>query len=122
MDSYLEFVLERLSIAGKVTAKAMFGGHGLYSGDRFFGILFDGRLFFKTNEQSRAVYVARGMEPFTYEMKGRLMTMSYHELPPDVLETAAELVAWAGEAIKVASKLPLKVPKRSPNRSRQRPS
>ena len=45
MDSYLEFVLERLSVAGKVTAKAMFGGHGIYLGDVIFGLVVDGVLY-----------------------------------------------------------------------------
>jgi TfoX/Sxy family transcriptional regulator of competence genes len=44
------------------------------------------------------------MGPFTYESKGRVLTMSYHEVPPDVLENAPELVAWAQRAIQVAAK------------------
>ena len=59
-------------------------------GEHFFGILDEGRLFFKTDAQSQADYMARGMGPFTYESKGRVLTMSYHEVPPDVLENAPE--------------------------------
>jgi TfoX/Sxy family transcriptional regulator of competence genes len=44
------------------------------------------------------------MEPFTYESKGRVMTMGYHEVPPDVLENAPELVVWARRAIAVAAR------------------
>jgi DNA transformation protein len=62
-----------------------------------------GRLYFKVNETSRAAYVERGMGPFTYEMKGKVMTMGYYEVPPDVLENAAELVEWAERAIQVAA-------------------
>ncbi len=102
-DSFKEFVLDQLAAVPDLRARAMFGAHGLYSGGRFFGILDDGRLFFKTDAQSQADYVARGMGPFTYELKGRLMTMGYHEVPPDVLEAAPELVAWAERAIKVAT-------------------
>ena len=40
-------------------------------------------------------YTSRGMEPFTYKMKGKMMTIAYHEVPPDVLENAPELVAGA---------------------------
>jgi len=36
-------------------------------------------------------------------MKGHVMTMSYHEVPPDVLENSPELVAWANRAIEVAA-------------------
>ena len=102
-DSFKEFVLDQLSALPEVRAKAMFGAHGLYSGEKFFGILDEGRLFFKTDAQSQADYTARGMGPFTYEMKGRLMTMAYHEVPPDVLEQPHELTDWARRAIQIAA-------------------
>jgi DNA transformation protein and related proteins len=92
-DSFKEFVLDQLSALPDARARAMFGAHGLYSGEHFFGILDEGRLFFKTDAQSQADYTARGMGPFTYESKGKVMTMSYHEVPPDVLEQPQELAA-----------------------------
>ena len=103
-ESFKEFVLDQLRVLPDVRAKAMFGAHGLYQGEHFFGILDEGWLFFKTDAQSQAEYLARGMEPFTYESKGRTLTMSYHEVPPDVLENAPELVAWARRAIAVAAR------------------
>ena len=102
-DSFKEFVLDQLSALPELRAKAMFGAHGLYSGERFFGILDEGRLFFKTDAVSRADYTSRGMGPFTYEMKGKTMMMAYHEVPPDVLENAPELTDWARRAIRLAS-------------------
>jgi DNA transformation protein len=105
-DSFKSFVLDQLSALPEVRAKAMFGAHGLYQAGRFFGILDEGRLYFKVSKESRAAYAERGMKPFTYEMKGRVMTMSYYEVPPDVLENATELVAWAGRAFQVAATRP----------------
>jgi DNA transformation protein len=109
-DSFKEFVLDQLGALPELRARAMFGAHGLYSGEKFFGILDEGRLFFKTDASSQADYTARGMGAFTYEMKGRVMTMAYHEVPPDVLENAPELTSWARKAIQVAasSKKPVK--------------
>ena len=103
-ESFKEFVLDQLGTLPDVRARAMFGAHGLYSGGRFFGILDEGRLFFKTDAQSQADYIAYGMGPFTYESRGRVMTMGYHEVPPDVLENAPELVVWARRAIAVAAR------------------
>jgi DNA transformation protein len=102
-DSFKEFVLDQLGALPDVRAKAMFGAHGLYSGEKFFGILDEGRLFFKTDAQSQADYTSRGMGPFTYESKGKVLRMAYHEVPPDVLENAPELTAWARRAIQVAA-------------------
>jgi DNA transformation protein len=105
-DSFKEFVLDQLSALPDLRAKAMFGAHGIYSGDHFFGILDEGRLFFKTDERSQADYTSRGMGPFTYEMKGKVMSMAYHEVPPEVLEQPQELVVWARRAIALAAAKP----------------
>ena len=102
-DSFKEFVLDQLHALPDLRAKAMFGAHGLYSGENFFGILDDGRLFFKTDAQSQKEFIERGMGPFTYEMKGKTMSMAYHEVPPDILETSFELTLWAQRAIQLAA-------------------
>jgi DNA transformation protein len=121
-DSFKEFVLDQLHALPELRAKAMFGAHGLYAAEIFFGILADGKLFFKTDAPSQQDFVARGMEPFTYELKGRRMTMAYHEVPPDVLENSPELTAWARRAIQLAAaakkakKLPAKSKKKNAGR------
>ena len=102
-DSFKEFVLDQLSALPDVRARAMFGAHGLYSGDHFFGILDEGRLFFKTDAKSQNDYAARGMGPFTYESKGKALTMGYHEVSPEIFENAPELVLWARRAIGIAA-------------------
>jgi hypothetical protein len=38
-DSFKEFVLDQLGALPELRARAMFGAHGLYSGEHFFGIL-----------------------------------------------------------------------------------
>ena len=81
----------------------MFGGHGLYSGNSFFGILVEGRIYFKVDETSRATFIERGTGPFTYLRATKTMTMNYYEVPPDVLENRNELADWAACAIKIAA-------------------
>jgi DNA transformation protein and related proteins len=102
-DSFKAFVLAQLSTLPELRAKAMFGTHGLYCSERCFGILDEGRLFIKTDARTQAVCRARGLGPFPYVMKGRVMTMQYHEVPPDVVENPAELIAWAQRAIAIAA-------------------
>jgi len=60
-DSFKEFVPDQLGALPELRARAMFGAHGLYAGDRFFGILDEGRLFFKTDAAGAADYTSRGM-------------------------------------------------------------
>ncbi len=101
-QSFKAFVLDQLAALAGVRAKAMFGGHGFYHGELFFGILMAGRLYFKTNEQTRSEYLKRGMSPFIYEKARQTTTLSYYEVPPEVLEDRDQLVSWARGAIGAA--------------------
>src|SRR5687767_12125798 len=103
-DSFKEFVMDQLKALPELRGKPMFGGHGLYQGDTFFGILMDGRLYFKTDERTRAGYLAHGMGPFIYEKARGTATMNYFEVPPQVLEDREELTNWAKEAIGAAAR------------------
>ncbi len=113
-DSFKEFVLDQLGALPEARARAIFGAHGLYQDEHFFAILDEGRLFFKTDAATRLDFTARGMGPFTYESRGKVLTMSYHEVPPEILEQAPELVAWARRAIAVAAMQKKKAVRRRP--------
>jgi DNA transformation protein len=112
-ESFNEFVLDQLAALPEVRAKAMFGGYGLYQAECFFGILMEGRLYFKTDEQSRTAYVERRMGPFIYEKARRTLTINYFEVPPDVLENREVVVVWARQAIQASAAKLRKSAKRS---------
>jgi DNA transformation protein and related proteins len=94
-ESFKDFVLDQLGEL-PVQAKAMFGAHGLYLGGTFFGVVFDDRLFFKTNDDTLPKYEERGMSVFRPNDKQRFK--NYYEVPPDVIEDPVELPRWAEEA------------------------
>jgi DNA transformation protein and related proteins len=96
-DSFKEFVLDQLAGLEPVTCRAMFGGFGLYHRDIFFGILHNGRLYFKTNDQTRTAYEAYSMQPFRPSDKQTLK--NYYEVPLEILEEDDALVRWAREAV-----------------------
>jgi DNA transformation protein len=93
-DSFRDFVSEQLGDG--VEIRAMFGGYGLYRGDKFFGIVFKGRLYFRTGPRTRKEYVDRGMKPFKPD--ARITLKTYYEVPADVLEDRETLHAWALKA------------------------
>ena len=95
-DSFVPFVLEQLAGMPGLGCRAMFGGHGLYRGATFFGILHAGRLYLKTTDATRGRYARAGMGPF--RPSDRQTLGSYYEVPADVLESRAKLLAWAEEA------------------------
>jgi DNA transformation protein len=90
-DSFRDYVLDQLRDAGKVESRAMFGGYGLYRDGRIFGIVYKGRFYLKTGPKGPP-----GWKPFKPNVRQRLN--SYHEVPADLLENAADLARWVARA------------------------
>jgi DNA transformation protein len=103
-SSYSSYVLEQFEAFGSVQARRMFGGVGLYAGDAFFGLIDDDVLYLKVDDSNRADYESRGCRPFRPRKNDPNATsMSYFEVPSDVLEDAAELALWARKSLLVAA-------------------
>ncbi|MDQ4024962.1 MAG: TfoX/Sxy family protein [Actinomycetota bacterium] len=96
--SFLGFVLDQLSDLG-VTARAMFGAHGLYLGKQFFGIVYGDRLYLKTGDSTRGWYEERGVPTFHPTPKQHLK--NYYEVPPDAVEDRERLLDLADEAARL---------------------
>jgi len=100
-DSFVSFVLGQLRDIEGLGCRAMFGGHGLYAGPTFFGILHDARLYLKTGEATVGEYQRRGMGPF--HAGGHQVLKTYYEVPADVLENGERLGEWAAAAVRCAA-------------------
>ncbi len=94
---YREYVLEQLGRVTPVTAKSMFGGVGIYSAGRIFGLIDDDVLYFKVSEANRPDYERAGMRPFQ-PWPGQVMA-GYWELPGEVLEEVDRLRKWMDGAL-----------------------
>ena len=99
---YLEYLKDLLADFGPVTARRMFGGAGLFRDGVMFGLVADDTLYLKADERNRPDFEAAGMPPFTYARGDRDFSMSYYLAPPDVVEDADGLAAWARKAFDAA--------------------
>lgn len=95
-DEFRDFVLGQLDGLDYLQCKPMFGGYGLYCLKIFFGIIYDGRLFFKTHPETIQAYLDAGAEVFQ-PAPGKALKQ-YYEVPADILEQPARLVAAARDA------------------------
>lgn len=110
---YRDWVLEQLREAGNVTARAMFGGYGIYLDGLIFALIADDTVYFKVDDGNRADFEAAGTGPFRPYGEGG-ETMQYYEVPADVLESRDRLREWAWRAAEVS--------RRSPRRGRKKGS
>jgi DNA transformation protein len=95
-DSFKDYVMDNLADLRPVRCRPMFGGHGFYLADRFFGIIYRGHLYFRTDDKSRAAYVERGAAPF--RPRTGLGLAMYYEVPADIVDDPDQLTAWARRA------------------------
>ena len=76
----------------------MFGGAGFYLDGEFFGILYKERLYFRVSADTINDYTMRKMKPFE-PFEGRQgRSRGYYEVPIEIVESPADLVAWARAA------------------------
>jgi DNA transformation protein len=100
---FKDYLLAQFEEFGDVTARAMFGGIGLYKGDVLFGIVAGDFLYLKVDDQNRPSFEEAGMPPFK-PFEDRSGTMQYYRVPVEVLESPTELAKWAKQSVAVAGR------------------
>src|SRR5687767_13162307 len=94
--SFTAFVLDQLRGLDPVQARKMFGGEGLYWNGQIFGLVDEGRLYFRVAESTVTRYQAMESKPFE-PWPGHVMN-GYYEVPAEILEDLDAAAAWAREA------------------------
>ena len=77
--------------------RPMFGGYGLWLGDRYFGVINGGHAWFRTDVTSRPDYLARGMPAFQppNRRRGPKTVDRNFRVPDEILADPSELTEWA---------------------------
>lgn len=94
-DAMAERATDELAVLGNVTARAMFGGYGVYADGVMFAIVDpEGSLFLRADDSTSARYVEAGSPKHA--------GMPYWGVPAKALDDADALLALAREAVSVA--------------------
>ncbi len=97
---FLEFLKDQLRGLGHVTTRRMFSGAGIYCDGTIFALVLGDTLYFKVDDGNRAAYEAEGLEPFSYEARGRSVTVgAYWRVPERLFDEPEEMVDWARAAL-----------------------
>ena len=95
---------------GHLTARAMFGGYGIYLDGLLIGVLIEDALYLKADDQTTALFQKAGGAPYVYLGQQRPITMSYWSLPEEALESPEALQPWLRLAQEAALRKPVKKP------------
>lgn len=118
-DEFLLHVLELLEPLGRVHARGMFGGHGLYCDSVFFGIVLDNTLYLKADDRNCGEFEHAGSEKFSYTRKGKRTTLGFYRAPADAMDAPHLMLPWAKGAIAAALRARAEKPQRTARGRRQ---
>lgn len=126
-SGFVAYLLELLVVdatagLGRASARAMFGGHGLYLGDLMVGLVAADALYLKVDSETRARFEAAGSRPFEYPSSARAkpVVMSYWEAPADAFEDVDALRGWLELAHAAARRAAAARVSRKPRSSRRK--
>ena len=118
-DDFLDFLKDLMRGLGPITARRMFSGAGIYCDGIIFALLLRDTLHFKVDDANRAAYEAEGMQPFTYQARGKPVRMeAYWRVPERLLDDPDEMLLWARDAL--AAGRPAAAGKKKPKRKSSR--
>ncbi len=98
-EDFIAYLHELLEPVGKISARAMFGGWGVYVDGIIIGIVVEGRLYMKADALTESRFIATGNAPFSYPSKNGPVAMSYWSVPEDALDSPEAMALWAKFAL-----------------------
>ncbi|MGR4068581.1 TfoX/Sxy family protein [Halomonas sp. LR3S48] len=102
MGDYTDYLQDVFARFGPVSARRMFGGHGLYHQGLMFALVADDTLYLKADDGNVGDFEREGLEPFLYHKAGREVRMSYYRAPEAIFEDQELAAEWAGGAFAAA--------------------
>jgi len=102
MSEFVEYLKEVFLEFGAVTARKMFGGHGIIFDGVMIGLVADDTLYLKVDAESVPKFREHGLSQFMYPKGKKMVGMSYYLAPEEALEDPSEMRQWAQLAYEAA--------------------
>ena len=111
-NSFVDEVIDRLSLLGKFTARKMFGGHGVFHNGIMIALIADNELYLKADQHSNHWFDEADLPAFTYQKAdGKVFKMSYYLASESFFEDDEDTRLWTQRAIDAALRAPRKTKK-----------
>ncbi|UNK49264.1 TfoX/Sxy family protein [Lysobacter sp. S4-A87] len=94
-NAFIAHLHDLLDGMGRVTTRAMFGGHGVYLEGALIGVVLEEALYLKVDNETRLHFEAAGSEPYVYRGQQLPIRMSYWSLPASAMDSPQAMKPWA---------------------------
>ncbi len=100
-NHFLLHAVGSMSQVAPISYRRIFNGYGIYHQGVQFAIIVHDRLYFRADEHSRDLYIAKRMSAF---LPASISTddSNFFQLPDEVLSQPAELIFWMRIAVEAA--------------------
>jgi DNA transformation protein len=102
MSEFVEYLKEMFQEFGAVSARRMFGGHGIFFDGVMIGLVAKNALYLKADSVSAPTFQEHGLLQFMYPKGEKMVGMSYYLAPEEALEDPTEMRQWAQLAYEAA--------------------
>ena len=102
MSQFVESLHEVFERMGRIEARRMFGGYGIYHDGRMFALVVRDTLYLKADAHTLAEFDKRKLPAFAYERRGQLTETSYRQAPEEIFEDREEAGRWGRMAWEAA--------------------
>ena len=120
-DSFAAFLHEQLAPLGRVTLRRMFGKTGVFCDGVMFGVVTENTLYFRVDDDNRAVFKeAEAFPPLNYEKGGAAIDLAFWRAPERLFDEPDELLTWARAALAAAGRVAAKRKPAAPVRKSKR--
>lgn len=88
-----------LKTLGEVHCRSLFGGYSLTIDKAAFGMLVEGELFLRANEQSAAWFTQRKLSKLKFTRRGRAVYLNYYQVDSELWDNPDLLIRLAADSI-----------------------
>lgn len=100
-NNFLLHAVESMSRIAPISYRRIFNGYGIYHQGVQFAIIVHDRLYFRADESSRSLYLAKKMTAFLPSVIATSES-NFFQLPDETLSQPAELILWMRIAVEAA--------------------
>lgn len=102
MSGFVDYLHEVFEPFGRIRARRMFGGYGIYHDGIMFALVSGDTLYLKADDRTASLFETRSLPRFEYTRAGRTVGLSYYEAPEEIFDDPDEALAWARRAFDAA--------------------
>lgn len=101
-EAFIAHLRDLASGFGALSARSMFGGHGVYHDGVMIALIIEEAVYLKVDPQTEPRFRAAGCEPFVYTRQRKPIELSFWSVPETAMDSPQDMKPWLALAYQAA--------------------